>query len=174
MYNIRKAIYTTMKSHASRINESLSGFSLGSPDSRIDACHSIPRMVNELQKLVRLFDDVLLEEYSNDHDSLFLPDHTGRNPTCNYCGASLFLSYFDCAGVCFDLETDSPRVDMSIRVCGTCYVEGRSCACKNMTPRRLRNFSDTLQERNNAASTLSNYSAFRSVRTYDMGEISGR
>ena len=174
MYNIREAIYTTMKSHTSRVDESLSGSSLGSPDSPIDACHSIPRVVDELQKLVRLFDDVLLEEYSNDHGSLFLPDHTGRNPTCNYCGTSLFLSYFDCADVCFDLETDSPGVDMSIRVCGTCYVEGRACTCRNMTPRRLHNFSDMLQERNNAASTLSNYSESRSVQVYDLSKISER
>lgn len=163
-----------MKSHASRINEFLSVSLLESPDSCIDTHHSIPRVAGELQRLIRLFDDVLLEEYSDDHGSLFLPDHMGHNPTCHYCGTSLFLSYFDCAGVCFDLETDSPRVDMSIRVCGTCYVEGRFCACKNMTPRRLRNFSNMLQERNNAVNILSNYSTSRSTQIDNLGEISER
>ncbi|KAF9642821.1 hypothetical protein BDM02DRAFT_3192626 [Thelephora ganbajun] len=166
-YGVRKVIYTTMKSHALRINEFLSGLDLDTP-------HSIPRMANELQKLIRLFDDVLLEGYSDDHDSLFLPDHTEHNPTCHYCGASLFLSYFDCAGVCFDLETDSPRVDMSTRVCSACYVEGRFCACKSMTPRRLRNFSNVLRERNDAVSTLTSYSASRLVQIDDLGEISER
>lgn len=163
-----------MKSHALRISESLSDSSLETPNSRIDNHSPIPRVAGELQKLIRLFDDVLLEQYSDDHDSLFLPDHTGHNPTCHYCGTSLFLSYFDCAGVCFDLETDPHLVDLSIRVCGTCYVEGRFCACKNMTPRRLRNFSDILRERNNAASTLSNYAASRSEQIHDLGEISER
>lgn len=171
---VRNMIYTSMKSHASRVKEFLSR-SLSEPSSSsLDTCDSVPRVANELRKLIRLFDDVLLEGYSDDHDSLFLPNHIGDNPTCNYCGASLFLSYFNCAGVCFDLETDSPRMDMSIRVCAGCYVEGRSCACKDMTPKRIRSFSHALQERNDAASVLSNYSASCSVQADDLGEITER
>ena len=134
----------------------------------------MPRVAEELRNLIQLFDDVLLEGYADDHDSLFLPDRVGDNPTCDYCGASLFLSYFVCASVCFDLETDAPCVDTSIKVCGGCYVEGRSCTCKDMNPRRLRNFSDMLQERNDAASVLSEYLASRSVQTDGLGEISER
>ncbi|KAF9643984.1 hypothetical protein BDM02DRAFT_3191015 [Thelephora ganbajun] len=172
-YGIRKVIYTIMKSHVLRINEFLSGPSPGFSISDLDTCHSIPRVANELQKLIRLFDNVLLEGYSDDHDLLILPDHTEHNPMCHYCGASLFLSYFNCAGVCFDLETDS-RADMSTRVCGACYVEGRFCACKNMTPRCLRNFSNVLRERNDTASTLTSYSVSRSVQINNLGEISER
>ena len=163
-----------MKSHASEVNESLSGSPLESSNSLPDTNNSISRVADELQKLIPLFDDVLLEGYSGDHDSLFLPDHTGRNPACHYCGASLFLSYFNCASVCFDLETDAPGVDTSIRVCGACYVEGRSCTYRKMTPRRLRDFSSMLQERNDAASILSNYLASRSVQNNALGEISER
>ncbi|KAF9643354.1 hypothetical protein BDM02DRAFT_3191789 [Thelephora ganbajun] len=43
-----------------------------------------------------------------------------------------------------------------------------------MTPRRLHNFSNILQERNNAARTLSNYSASCSVQIDDLGKISKR
>ena len=163
-----------MKSHASRINQFLSR-SLSEPsDSSLDTRDSIPRVAHQLRKLILLFDDVLLEGYSDDHDSLFLPNHMQTNPTCHYCGTYLFLSYFNCAGVCFDLETDSPRADTSIRVCGGCYVEGRFCACKDMTPKRLRSFSRTLQERNEAATALSDYSVTRSVGADDLGEISER
>jgi hypothetical protein len=161
-----------MKSHASGIKQSLTGSSPTPSDSHPNTSHSIPRMAGELQELIRLFDDVLLEGYSDDHDSLFLPDHMACDPTCHYCGASLFLSYFSCTGMCFDLETDSPRVDMSIRVCGACYVEGRSCACKDMNPRRLQNFSDALRERNDAARTLSEYSTSHSASVDNLCEIS--
>ena len=163
-----------MKSHASRINAFLSHPSPELADPSPDAPDSTPRVANELRKLIRLFDDVLLEAYSDDHDSLFLPNHIGDNPTCHYCGASLFLSYFTCAGVCFDLETDTPHVDTSIKVCGGCYVEGRFCACKDMNPKRLRNFADMLRDRNDAASMLSKYSASRSIQVDDLGEISER
>jgi hypothetical protein len=128
----------------------------------------------ELQKLIHLFDDVLLEGYSNNHDTLFLPTNLGHNPTCQYCGSSLFLSYFECANTCFDLETSSPQVDMIIRVCGPCYVEGRFCACKEMTPRRLHNFSIMLQERNDSVVTLSNYLASHLAPMGDLSEISER
>jgi hypothetical protein len=145
-----------MKSHASKIKGLLSGSPTRLSDPHPDEHSPILRMADGLRKLILLFDHILLEGYCDDHDSIFLPEHMPRDPTCHYCGASLFLSYFSCAGMCFDLETDSPRFDMSIRVCGACYVEGRSCACMNMTPRRLRDFSDILRERNDAASTLSN------------------
>ena len=170
-YGVRKMVYTTMKSHASRINEFLPHSSPEPADSRLN---SIPRVADELRKLIRLFDDVLLEAYSDDHDSLFLPNHTGDNPTCHYCGASLFLSYFICAGVCFDLETDAPHLDTSIKVCGGCYVEGRFCACKDMNPKRLHSFSDMLRERNEATGALSKYLASRLVQADDLGEISER
>ena len=163
-----------MKSHASRINEFLPPSSLEPADSPLDTSDPIPHVVDELRTLIRLFDDVLLEAYSDDHDSLFLPNHTGDNPRCHYCGAFLFLSYFICGGVCFDLETDAPHVDTSIKVCGGCYVEGRSCACKDMSPKRLHSFSDMLRERNDAAEALFKYLASRSVQADDLGEISER
>lgn len=164
-----------MKSHASMISE----FSSGSlPErvsaSNIDSQYFIPRVAVELQKLIQLFDDVLLEGYSNNHDTLFLPTNVGNNPTCHYCSASLFLSYFGCAGMCLDLDGDFSEGDMSIRVCGTCYVEGRFCGCGGMTPTRLRDFSTMLRERNDAAIALSNYLASRPVFAGDLGEISER
>lgn len=174
VYNVRKVVYTTMKSHTSRVKEfhpdPPSGPSLSHPDD----CHPISRMADELRELIQLFDDILLEGYSDDHASLFLPDYMARDPTCHYCGSSLFLSYFSCGGTCFDLETDSPHTDTSIRVCGACYVEGRSCDCEAMNPRRLRNFSKILQERNDAASTLSDFLASRLAPVDDLSEISER
>lgn len=163
-----------MKDHASIINEFSPGSSPEQSASHIPSRHSTSRMAAELQTLIRLFDDVLLEGYSNNHDTLSLPTNIECNPTCNYCGASLFLSYFNCAGTCLDLETDSPRVYMSIRVCGPCYVEGRFCSCKEMTPMRLRDFSSMLRERNGAATTLANYLASHPVMVNDLGEISER
>lgn len=163
-----------MKSHAAIISEFSSG-SLPST-SHFDGHHSIPRVGTELKRLIQLFDDVLLEGYSENHDTLILRAKVGRNPICHYCGASLFLSYFECAITCFDfdLETNSPLADRPIRVCGPCYVEGRSCACKDMNPMRLRNFSIMLRERNESANALSNYLASHSAPGGCLGEISER
>ena len=155
-------IYAAMKSYTSMINESLSDTPLAPPDSSPDLRNALSHIADGLQKLIRSFDEVLLDGYSEDHDSLFLADYIEENRTCDYCGTHLFLSYFSCDGVCFDLETVASLVDLSIVVCGACYVEGRSCVCRDMVPRRLHNFSDLLRERNDATSALSKYSASRS------------
>lgn len=171
-HNVRNIIYATMKSHASIIREFSSGSLPSAP--HFDDHHSIPRVGVELQRLIQLFDDVLLEGYSDNHDTLPLASYVGRNPTCHYCGASLFLSYFECAGTCFDLETESPLTDRSIRVCGPCYVEGRFCACKEMTPKRLRDFDTVLHERNTSTIALLKYLASNGGPTGNLGEISER
>lgn len=163
-----------MRDHALRIEELLSSSPPGPSNSQPDNPYPTSYVADGLEKLIQLFDDVLQEGYCEDHDSLFLPDHLPDDPTCHYCGGSLFLSYFSCAGTCFDLETDSPRLDVSIRICSACYVEGRSCSCKEMNPTRLCNFSDILKERNDAASTLSNYLASRLVHVDHLGAISER
>lgn len=160
-------IYAAMKSYTSMINESLSDTPLAPPDSSPDLRNALSHIADGLQKLIRSFDEVLLDGYSEDHDSLFLAEYIKDDPTCDYCGTHLFLSYFSCDGVCFDLETVPSLADLSIVICGACYVEGRSCVCRDMVPRRLHNFSDLLQERNDAASALSKYSASRS----DVNEV---
>ena len=164
----------TMKSHALKIKE----FLLMPPpeplDSHMDAHHPTMLLADELQKLIGMFDNVLLEGYSRDHDSLYIRDFGSEKPMCHYCGAFLFLSYFDCAGSCFNLETDTPRVNSSIRVCGACYVEGRFCTCRKMSPKRLQSFSGMLQERNDVARTLSIYYASNQIQTDDLCEISER
>ena len=120
-----------------------------------------------------MFDEVLLEEYSDDHESLPLLDNPVCDPTCDFCGSSLFLSYFRCTGICLDHSSDS--LDRpSIRLCGACYVEGRLCTCGQMAPERLGSFSDMLQERNIAADVLSKHSSPHSTRIDDPGESSVR
>ena len=174
VYHVRKAIYATMKSHTSELKEFHSGSSPEPSGSNPDTSYFISRGAGELRKLIRLFDHVLLEGYSDGHDSLSLPDYMEPCPTCHCCGASLFLSYFSCFGLCCDVEVDTPHLDMSIRVCGACYIDGRSCACRKMTPRRLRCFSDILQERNAAASTLSNHLTSCSTSVDNLDEITER
>ena len=173
-YGIREVIYTTMKSHALEMKEFLSASPPELPDSHVDTRHPTMRLAGELRKLIGMFDDVLLEGYSRDHDSLSLRDFGSDKPICHYCGAFLFLSYFNCTGSCFDLETDTPRVDTSIRVCGACYVEGRFCACRKMSPKRLQSFSGMLQERNDVARTLSIYYTSNQIQADDLCEISER
>jgi len=99
-------------------------------------------------KLIQLFDDVLQEEYSQEHESLPLIHQTEQSPTCNFCGCKPFLSVFRCSGGCgIDKST-------AATVCPSCFVEGRTCICGDMAPSRLRSFSTVLEQRNLAAATL--------------------
>ena len=161
-----------LKSYTSVVARSVSQLSESSSSNlNHDVCPS--RMAEGLRRLIQLFDEVLLEEYSDDHDSLLLLDDTTCNPACDFCGSLLFLSYFRCTGMCLDLDRDSFDYP-SMRLCGACYVEGRLCTCGEMAPNRLGSFSDMLQERNLAASLLSKCSSPHSTVVDDPGELSER
>lgn len=118
-----------------------------------------------LRTLLQLFDEVLLEGYCKDHGSLALVDHASSEPACHFCGSCLFLSCFHCTGGCSNSERDFLSGNLSIFICSTCYVEGRTCGCGNMEPGRLSSFSQMLQDRNNALDVLSRSQVARGVQT---------
>lgn len=97
--------------------------------------------------IISLFDCVLAEEY------VPIPFTTGCNQallSCDFCGASLFTSSWVCGcspdskEVCALAGADtSPK-----RVCCFCYVEGRKCACGQMTIQTLVDMAELLELRN--------------------------
>jgi hypothetical protein len=127
-----------------------------------------------LQILLQLFDEVLLEEYCRDHESLDLINHTPSDPVCHFCGSCLFLSCFRCVNSCLDPEWNSLPGISSIYICPTCYVEGRTCGCGNMRPERFSSLSDMVEVRNRAAEALSKFHLAQGVQTKDFAQISER
>lgn len=97
--------------------------------------------------IISLFDRVLAEEY------IPIPFTAGcsqASPSCDFCGASLFTSSWSCGcspdskEACARVEADtSPK-----RVCCFCYVEGRKCACGQMTVQTFFDMGQLLELRN--------------------------
>ena len=119
----------------------------------------------DLKKLMELFDAILKEEYDDgmvdavsagellasasnaDRQSSFI------NLSCDFCGADIFESYFDCKQ-CAMVPSNSVDADESIIICPGCYAEGRTCECTKMRPRLSRPFQALIEDRNRTYSVL--------------------
>ncbi|KAI0665328.1 hypothetical protein C8Q78DRAFT_986852, partial [Trametes maxima] len=80
---------------------------------------------------------------------------TGCNLACDFCGADIFQSFFECKH-CHHSE-DDPEIHVGdgLLVCPACYVEGRTCDCGNLRPAQCRPFDILLKDRNEAAFVVS-------------------
>lgn len=72
------------------------------------------------------------------------------NLACDFCGADLFQSFFECP-TCNDDHKGAEEVGNGILICPSCYVEGRTCRCGTMEPVQCRSFNALLEARNDAA-----------------------
>lgn len=116
------------------------------PDSTFS---SVNPLCKEVARLIALLDDILEQDYSTQHRRLrkitnsFAPG--GHRDVCDFCGADIFLSSFQC-------NSCSPRDGTGdpLCLCPTCVVEGRTCRCRNLEPVQSGSFRDILGNRNNA------------------------
>lgn len=127
----------------------------------------LPGTAQDLDTLIRLFDEILQDDYCRGHGSLDVTDLQERSLRCSFCGSCLFLSGFFCRGC--SQERSTP-----VLLCPGCYIEGRSCRCNTLSPVRLGGFPDALQDRNNAVSSLSKAPNLHSVSTENLVEVSER
>ncbi|CDO68310.1 hypothetical protein BN946_scf184799.g37 [Trametes cinnabarina] len=74
---------------------------------------------------------------------------------CDFCGADLFQSFFECKHCREPGAGVQPEVGDGLLICPGCYVEGRSCVCGQLEPVQCRSFDTLLLERNAAAEVLS-------------------
>ena len=86
------------------------------------------------------------------------PAGPAHNFACDFCGADIFQSFFECSGC--SLDEDGPqRLGDGLLICPSCYAEGRTCACKQaMYAVQCRPFTDLLGNRNEAARVLQSLS----------------
>jgi hypothetical protein len=127
------------------------------------------RDLKDLRTLLDAFDDILVEEYHPQHidfahvhpHGVDQADADGNeaqpswawNCSCDFCGADIFQSFFECKH-CAEgtgLAEDSDGV----LLCATCYVEGRKCRCGVMTPVQFQPYPKLLEDRNDAARLVS-------------------
>ena len=156
-------IHGALLSHTSKLNE-LATCEAGTTSEQAS---QLPCVVQELSTLVRLFDEVLLEEYCKDHHLLDTPDVQQGRLACSFCGSCLFLSSFFCNGC-------SEETSMPVLICAGCYVEGRTCHCDAMNALRLGDFQCALRDRNNAVSSLLKSPRLHPMSTEGLVEVSER
>ncbi|KAF8077845.1 hypothetical protein FPV67DRAFT_1684874 [Lyophyllum atratum] len=127
--------------------------------------------------LLKLFDAILVEEYSPDHGKMHCLSSRSPSPpassdlndaasdyigsgdvhvTCDFCGADIFQSFFECLNCVPSDASGDPKVmhGDGFVLCAGCYVEGRSCKCTTMEPIQCRPFGQLLSIRNKAAELL--------------------
>ncbi|KZT11347.1 uncharacterized protein LAESUDRAFT_642015 [Laetiporus sulphureus 93-53] len=147
------------------------------PSPSTSIATSISSRMKSLKCLLDLFDELLCEEFVSKRGRQInvlgenrpglrarppsLPQNDkgqkieqSRNVACDFCGADIFQSFFECQS-CLSQGAEKPdRYGDGLLICAPCYVEGRSCRCGVMTPVQCRPFVELLQDRNNAANAL--------------------
>lgn len=134
------------------------------------------RFVDALQSLLTLFDEVLVDEYAQEHASF--PHIFGKSTmeysqpstppwrkgtegetysctiACDFCGADIFQSFFECQTCVPEGAARPTALGDGLLICAPCYVEGRSCSCTKMAPVQCCPFELLLEKRNRAAAVL--------------------
>lgn len=142
IYRVKRTIYDTLIQRTTALETSIHE----TPDSTFD---SVNPLCKEVARLVVLLDDILEQEYSTQYrrfrqiTNSFVPE--GHGDVCDFCGADIFLSSFQC-------NSCSPRDGSGdpVCLCPTCVVEGRMCKCRSLEPVQSGDFRDILRNRNNA------------------------
>ena len=162
-YEIRRTIHTALVSCTTAVDQ----FIPRSAGTTLYQDSPLAGIAQDLNTLVRLFDEILQEEYCDDHGSLDYAEIRQDHSTCDFCGSCLFLSAFLC-------HTCSQETASPVLICAGCYIEGRTCRCDTMSPVRLGDFPGVLRDRNNAVASLSRSSHFHHVPVEGLVEGSER
>lgn len=106
---------------------------------------------DDLKILVELLDIVLASEWSSYGDQIELSSTPGH-ALCDFCGADVLQSYLECKK-CSSVRSDPAAPDgrdstLPYQMCAACYIEGRTCLCRNMEPVRRGSYRDLLDTRN--------------------------
>ena len=139
---MKRMIYDTLIQRTNTLNALVND----TPESTFD---SVNPLCKEIDRLTSLLDDVLEQEYSAHHRRLrqvtnsFAPG--GHGHMCDFCGADIFLSSFQCESCSPTSGSGEPTC-----LCPTCVVEGRTCKCGSMKPVQSGSFRELLRVRNTA------------------------
>ncbi|KAJ7172338.1 hypothetical protein C8R46DRAFT_145191 [Mycena filopes] len=148
-YKVKATVYHTLLQMIQQLS--------GSSSNPQNAVASTSRNDNlkptrdDLGRLIALFDLILIEEYSPDASHMRrLVDESPDDIdtlTCDFCGADVFQSYFECSR-CVD-DPKPAKYGAGLIICSGCYVEGRTCHCEVMKQMQCRSFDELLKTRQN-------------------------
>ncbi|KAJ7741546.1 hypothetical protein DFH07DRAFT_53923 [Mycena maculata] len=162
-YRVKHTIYHTLRKTNQKVSVLLAKQSENLAGSKNAAASSSQKDMRThltiLHCLISLFDSILIDEYSKETKGM--PKLVASSPfsanggddseagqlTCDYCGADVFQSFFECRSC---VDGGSAEAGAGFVVCPGCYVEGRSCQCEAMEPMQYRPFADLLAVRGKA------------------------
>jgi hypothetical protein len=129
--------YLTLESHHEPLNAS-------NPERPVE------ELISKLSETLSLYDTIISDEYSPLSSRIDPTAH--ERTTCDFCGADVFQSFFECRKC--TAGQSGPSDHGSYVVCPGCYVEGRSCKCLIMEPMQCRPFDDLLSVRRQTVKAL--------------------
>lgn len=114
-----------------------------------------------------LFEEILTSSFCDDDESVPTLDTATPPQFCAFCGGELFRSVFSCAGHCGRSQN---RPEEEVTICASCYVDGRTCECGVMAPRRLQQLTGLLKFRDDVRGLLSNVMGDDLHQVFPQGE----
>ncbi|KAG6814509.1 hypothetical protein H0H92_000034 [Tricholoma furcatifolium] len=105
------------------------------------------KLISATQTLLRLFEWILLEESPPKRGKIRCLDPPSADSyisdvndlTCDFCGADIFQSYFECL-LCVSFPP--AKSGDGFIICPGCYIDGRACSCGKMEPMQRHSFEE--------------------------------
>lgn len=122
----------------------------------------------DLADMLGLFEEVLTSGFCNDDEAVPILSLATPPQFCAFCGGELFRSVFSCTGGC---ERDQDQPGNKITLCGSCYVDGRTCECGIMEPRRLQPLAEFLKVQDDIHGLLLDLTGDSRDEVFPQGEM---
>lgn len=107
--------------------------------------------VSALREIMGHFIEIIEAEWHPEHGDITHCPEGEDNPTCGFCGADIFLSFFECWDCSFAGQDSDAQ---PYQICAACYVEGRSCGCRVMKPMQCRDVLALIRDQNSIAKAI--------------------
>ncbi|KAF9469170.1 hypothetical protein BDZ94DRAFT_1279126 [Collybia nuda] len=185
-YRVQSTIHYTLLRMTAELENIISHQSSPGP---FDVKSQSDEFIDSMRRILQLFDLMLLDEFSPNNNQMhclsssssplgtaspapsnassatLIPNEKEKEGgyipvTCDFCGADIFQSFFECRTCVNTQELQGRRRTLpgdGYVVCPSCYSEGRSCKCRIMDPTQCRPFEELLQHRKKARNALHLY-----------------
>lgn len=118
---------------------------------------SSPEFQQSLVTIIESYDNVLGDEWSQEHRTLTPMPSPDPSMFCCFCGADIFQSFFHCS-CSFALPQPDGKIKTGHTLCPTCFVVGRMYSCAGVwKPKQMRKFEDLIKQRNQAVRILRDF-----------------
>ncbi|KAG6918137.1 hypothetical protein DXG01_016326 [Tephrocybe rancida] len=180
IYRVKSTIY-----HALIATENKLRLSRDSKQSKAVLVSKTETLLSTAKSLLQLFDSILLEESPPRNRKLHClqlcsppplspgiddaPPTLVDNLTCDFCGADIFQSFFECLDCVSSEEACSskPKHGDGFVICAGCYIEGRSCSCGAMDPIQCQPFQNLIKLRDAVEKLL----AFNKITVSQLNDV---